>query len=589
MSTKDELLQWVDGVAAYHSADYETALACFEPIASMSKVAFNIGMIYSTLGDHLSADTMYSAALAADPYLAVGFLQKAYAFFFLEDYSRALLLENDVIDYTQLGLKYKVYRCEVYFNRAVCYQMLGDADRSMQDVVAAQRSTRTQDQVTIIGKAARSGLREVLLFTVPHDAIFEVPEAKQKNIDRRQFVKDAKVVVSTEAEQSFSGFSGALLVNPSLTNPDLSDTSDGPSKSTTLLRRPTHSRGGSEESSARSGGTTLSRRPSKKAKAPAVDDTTPQMPDISSLSLLSQAPRQPLSARSISNTKPSPALSYKSPDPDASFSMDMRPLGRSATQKATAPYEPQESIAAIAAIARANTIPGGLRQEQRYGPASTSSNTTLPRVTPPASPPPLPGLGRSNPTGGILSQTQQQQEYSSYTLSREPTASKNIPPLSPPTIPRTAPSSIPRAPTDKLAMIEADPDASILSRARSAVQRNNAANAADQSIISIGSTQNILGTQRYNSDDDHDHDSVKVRVHLFGGSTFTILAPIDIGISRFGEMVRAHQKLDSVPLFSYPDEEDPQTMISIVDDDDLQLALASWSGTSVHIYARKRT
>ncbi|KAI8917317.1 hypothetical protein BC831DRAFT_384008, partial [Entophlyctis helioformis] len=221
MATKDELVLWVEGVEAYRKGDLEGALACFEPLVSFSKVAFNVGMIYSRLDDHRSADAMYSAALAADNYLAVAFLQKGYAYFMLEDYGRAercynmvleLLLENDFIDYTQLGLKYRLYRCEVHFNRAMCYQLVGDRSRGMQDIATAQKLARTPDHNAVIATAARSGLDELTLFTVPFEAIFEVPESKTKNIEKRSFLKDAKVVASTDMEiGTFAGFSGAAI------------------------------------------------------------------------------------------------------------------------------------------------------------------------------------------------------------------------------------------------------------------------------------------------------------------------------------------------------------------------------------------
>ncbi|KAL2911725.1 hypothetical protein HK105_208782 [Polyrhizophydium stewartii] len=362
MSNKDELVLWVQGVEAYKRGDLEGALAAFEPILSLSKVAFNAGMIYTRFNDHASADTMYSAALAADPYLAVAFLQKAYAYFVLQDYSRAercynmiveLLLENDYIDYTQLGLKYRLYRCEVFFNRAMCAQLRGDDARALQDITAAQRCARTPDHNAVIGTAARAGVDDITLFTVPFEAVFEVPEAKQKNLDRRNYLKDARIVASNETEtDAFAGFSGAAIIDPSL-----------------------------------------------------ADEAAAQ--------------------------------------------------GKNATLGPSSPFPDQRKLGPAAGIARSNT---------------SSSGGSAGRVPTATAKPAPPGM-------------------------------------------------------------------------------------------------------------------TKVKVH-FDGRTFGMLVPSDIRLTAFSDMIRSKQGLSQAPQISYPDEEDPDTMISVADDDDLALAIDSASGATVHFYCR---
>ncbi|KAI8999205.1 hypothetical protein BC832DRAFT_542028 [Gaertneriomyces semiglobifer] len=240
MTSKEELLSWANGIEAYRQGDFDTALDCFQSIPSFSRIHFNTGLIYTRLTDYPSALSYYSQALDSDPYLAVAYFQRSYCFFMLEDYNSAerdyaacldLLRENDYIDYSQLGLKYRLYRCEIHFNRAMCWHSLavsggGDYGELQQyvssDIAMAQRCCRTNEQKDIVGRAARVGVETVTLFTVPSDAVFEVSEQKLKNLKGKQFLPDAKVVVDKMGEGGWSGFDGAAIVVPEIvtTNSD---------------------------------------------------------------------------------------------------------------------------------------------------------------------------------------------------------------------------------------------------------------------------------------------------------------------------------------------------------------------------------
>ncbi|KAI8820006.1 uncharacterized protein EV422DRAFT_487724, partial [Fimicolochytrium jonesii] len=228
MATKDEILSWADGVNAYKNSDWDGALDSFQRTGDFSRVHFNMGIIYTRLDDYESASMCYTNAIGADPYLAVAFFQRAYCAYMTEDYQRAdgdyamaleLLRENDFIDYSQLGLKYRLYRCEAHYNRAMCAHSIGDDAICTQDVLAAQRVARTTEQKAVIDRAARVGVETVTLFTVPVDAVFEVPESKLKNINERSYLKDAKVVIDSspgaggDGQANWAGFDGALILN----------------------------------------------------------------------------------------------------------------------------------------------------------------------------------------------------------------------------------------------------------------------------------------------------------------------------------------------------------------------------------------
>ncbi|KAI7541989.1 hypothetical protein KC343_g16570, partial [Hortaea werneckii] len=137
MSLKQEIETWVAALAAYDNNEFENALRCFEQIADTSKILFNAGVIHATLGEHAQAVECYQRAVQLDQYLAVAYFQQGVSNFLMGDFEEALANFNDTllylrgnnnIDYDQLGLKFKLYSCEVLFNRGLCYIYLQSRD-----------------------------------------------------------------------------------------------------------------------------------------------------------------------------------------------------------------------------------------------------------------------------------------------------------------------------------------------------------------------------------------------------------------------------------------------------------------------------
>lgn len=78
--------------------------------------------------------------------------------FLVGDFEEALANFNDTllylrgntfIDYEQLGLKFKLYSCEVLFNRGLCYIYLQQDQAGMQDFQYAVKEKMTPDHDVI--------------------------------------------------------------------------------------------------------------------------------------------------------------------------------------------------------------------------------------------------------------------------------------------------------------------------------------------------------------------------------------------------------------------------------------------------------
>jgi tetratricopeptide (TPR) repeat protein len=90
--------------------------------------------------------------------LAVAYFQEGVSNFLLGDFEEALANFNDTllylrgntsIDYDQLGLKFRLFSCEVLFNRGLCYIYLQQLGPGMQDLQYAAKEKVTPDHEVI--------------------------------------------------------------------------------------------------------------------------------------------------------------------------------------------------------------------------------------------------------------------------------------------------------------------------------------------------------------------------------------------------------------------------------------------------------
>ncbi|GAA5969191.1 hypothetical protein JCM11641_007503 [Rhodosporidiobolus odoratus] len=216
MSLKQELQTWADALEAFDKQDFGGALSLFERISDTSKIQFNIGIILATLGGHDQAVSFFDGATALDPFLAVAFFQAGVSYFLLGRYAEAkrafdeafmYLRGNDIIDYEQLGLKFKLYSCEVLFNRGLSCVYLGRREEGLRDLAAAQREKRT-DEHGVIDEALADRGEGYTVFSCPVGVLFRPSDNKIQNLASRDYLGQAKVVAASDANDLFVGFSG---------------------------------------------------------------------------------------------------------------------------------------------------------------------------------------------------------------------------------------------------------------------------------------------------------------------------------------------------------------------------------------------
>ncbi|KAI9312914.1 hypothetical protein BX666DRAFT_1983224 [Dichotomocladium elegans] len=190
MALKLELEQWQYACETFDNKDYNGALQLFIRTADNAKMHFNIGLIYATMENHEKAITAYGNAIRMDPYFAVAYFQMGVSYFVMNDMEAATqafdqayqkLRSNQSINYTQLGLAFRLYSCEVLFNRGICQLYLGKIDAGLTDLYHAQKAKMTEEH-EIIDQAVRERGKGYSVYSIPTGIIYRPPENRLRQM-----------------------------------------------------------------------------------------------------------------------------------------------------------------------------------------------------------------------------------------------------------------------------------------------------------------------------------------------------------------------------------------------------------------------
>jgi hypothetical protein len=207
----------VQALTHYDNNEFEESIRVFDEIADTSKILFNCGVIHATLGEHDKAVECYQRAIACDQYLAVAYFQQGVSNFLVGDFEEALANFNDAllylrgntyIDYDQLGLKFRLYSCEVLFNRGLCYIYLRQEKPGMQDFGYAQKEKMTADH-DVIDDAIREKAEGYTVFSIPVGVVYRPNEAKVKNLKTKDYLGKARLIATSNTTNTSTGFQGA--------------------------------------------------------------------------------------------------------------------------------------------------------------------------------------------------------------------------------------------------------------------------------------------------------------------------------------------------------------------------------------------
>uniref|UniRef100_A0A8D0PV26 PB1 domain-containing protein n=1 Tax=Sus scrofa TaxID=9823 RepID=A0A8D0PV26_PIG len=216
LSLGDLVRDWHRGAQAVARGDWGCALRLFsgipEPPARMS---FNVGCVHLLAGDPEAALQAFDQAVTRDACLAVGFFQRGVANFQLERFQEALsdfqlalaqLKDNATIDYTQLGLRFKLQAWEVLFNVAAVQCQLGlwaEATRSLEEAISKGPEGARGDLDIALGQVQEQAPLQPR--QVPRGEVFRPRQRHLEHLEPVDFLGKAKVVASAVPDDQHQG------------------------------------------------------------------------------------------------------------------------------------------------------------------------------------------------------------------------------------------------------------------------------------------------------------------------------------------------------------------------------------------------
>ncbi|XP_069435785.1 NADPH oxidase activator 1 isoform X12 [Ovis canadensis] len=206
-SLGDLLRDWHQGAQAVARGDWDCALRLFSSVSEPpARVSFNVGCVHLLAGDPEAALRAFDRAVTKDACLAVGFLQRGVANFQLERFQEALsdfqrtlaqLRDNTAIDYTQLGLRFKLQAWEVLFNVAAVQSQLGlwtEAACSLGDAISKGPEGVRNDLDIALGQVQKQVPLQPR--QVPRGEVFRPHRRHVEHLEPVDFLGKAKVLAS---------------------------------------------------------------------------------------------------------------------------------------------------------------------------------------------------------------------------------------------------------------------------------------------------------------------------------------------------------------------------------------------------------
>ncbi|KAM9360008.1 NADPH oxidase activator 1 [Symphorus nematophorus] len=234
-----ELLQlWDEAVQAVDNRDWQGALAKLDQITEpTSRTLFNAASVHLILGQLDLALKALDFTLAKDERLAVGFFQRAAVMMQIDRLEEALsdciwaqkhMRGNMVIDYRQLGLRFKLYSWQVLYNAAAVYSRMDQWEQAREVLLLASQERggggRGGNIEVALDSVARQKVLDPLL--VPEGVVFRPRKQDVEQLKQRDFLGKAKVISSMIPNDDFGGFEPLRLQRPGFYEPKVDGAQD---------------------------------------------------------------------------------------------------------------------------------------------------------------------------------------------------------------------------------------------------------------------------------------------------------------------------------------------------------------------------
>ncbi|XP_070689849.1 NADPH oxidase activator 1 [Pempheris klunzingeri] len=233
-----ELLRlWDQSVQAVDAKDWQGTIAKLDQITEpTSRTLFNAASAHLAVGQLDLALKALDHTIVKDECLAVGFFQRAAVMMQIGRLEEALsdciwaqkhMRGNSVIDYKQLGLRFKLYSWQVLYNAAAVYCRMGQWEQA-RGVLLSATQERGGGRGGSIEVALDSVLREEVLspLLVPEGVVFRPRKQDVEQLQQRDFLGKAKVISSMIPNDDFGGFEPLRPQKPGFYEPKVDGAQD---------------------------------------------------------------------------------------------------------------------------------------------------------------------------------------------------------------------------------------------------------------------------------------------------------------------------------------------------------------------------
>ncbi|XP_042729618.1 neutrophil cytosol factor 2 isoform X1 [Lagopus leucura] len=217
MSLVETIRLWQEGVCAADGKEWHAALKAFTAVQNPpAKICFNIGCTHLVLGQLAEAEEALTQSISCDKHLAVAYFQRGNVFYKRHNYEMAMkdfkealaqLRGNQLIDYKILGLRYRLFACEILYNIALVYATTEDWKKAEEHLTLAM-SSKSEPQHNKIDRAMEAILKQKLYepVAIPTGKLFRPNEKQVAQLEKKDYLGKAMVVASVVDKDSFSGF-----------------------------------------------------------------------------------------------------------------------------------------------------------------------------------------------------------------------------------------------------------------------------------------------------------------------------------------------------------------------------------------------
>ncbi|XP_034027217.1 NADPH oxidase activator 1 isoform X2 [Thalassophryne amazonica] len=233
----DLLRLWDEAVRAVDAKDWIGALAKLEQITEpTSRTLFVSASAHLALGELEEAQKALDITIAKDERLAVAFFQRAAMMMQIDRLEEALsdciwaqkhMRGNMVIDYKQLGLRFKLHSWQVLYNAAAVYCRMGQWERAREVLVSAIQE-KGAGRGGNFEMALDSIMKEEVLcpLVVPEGVVFRPRKEDVEQLQERDFLGKPKVISSVIPNDDFGGFEPLRLQKPGFYEPKVDGAQD---------------------------------------------------------------------------------------------------------------------------------------------------------------------------------------------------------------------------------------------------------------------------------------------------------------------------------------------------------------------------